>query len=140
MVTGECILFHDGRFWTALFMRHEGQSAFMARQVFGSEPSHAEFLEFLALHSHHLHYVPVNRETIDQLMLQSAREGRKAQKRKGHSQKNGDQGKAALDAYKDMMKVQRVERKHGQNRLKREELQERFQARQLKKKQKKRGH
>lgn len=60
-------VFFDGRFWTALVERNDGNSICIARHVFGPEPGTAEIQQWVQSGYGRLQFVPVDPDALARL-------------------------------------------------------------------------
>jgi len=135
MIEGESILFFDSRLWVCLFIRKDEQGCFMARHVFGAEPSPPEFLNFMIYHYDGLRFLRVSEEDIPELR---ERRFKTAQRKVRKERQSGGAGRS-LEIYKDVLKSDRTGKRGERRRAVREDEKILYRNKQLRKKMKKRG-
>jgi hypothetical protein len=119
-------IYFDGGFWVALVERHAGAETFLARHVFGSEPSNPELLRFCL-------------ETLPRLDFLKAISEFKPPK----SEKRGMPAAgapSAFERYKESVRERCMERKAESRAARELSEDERYAARQAKRREKRRGH
>jgi hypothetical protein len=132
-------VYFDGKFWSGVFERssHEGYSA--AKTVFGAEPSDAELLDFIRYRFDSVVFSKPDREEnysgtekpiSPKRMILLIRD---QMKEKGLSSKSHDAINRAFEEKKIERKTRRKEKRE-------EALKRKFELKQMKKKEKKRGH
>ena len=135
-VCGKLTVFFEEPFWVGLFERTQGDRLCVSKVTFGAEPKDYEVLAYVLEHYHELTFSPPVPNEIRERADNPKRRQRAAAK---EMQKTGvgTRSQQALQAQREMMKVARkVVTKEEQE----AEAQRRFELRQQKKKEKKRGH
>ena len=135
-VCGKLTVFFEEPFWMGLFERIEGDTLRVSRVTFGAEPKDCEVLAYVLEHYHELTFSPpVSSETRER-----ADNPKRRQRAAATEMQNtgvGTRSQQALQAQREMMKVARkvVTKEERES-----EAQRRFELKQQKKKEKKRGH
>ena len=135
-VCGKLTVFFEEPFWVGLFERIEGDTLRVSKVTFCAEPKDCEVLAYVLEHYHELTFSPPVSNEIRERADNPKRRQRAAAK---EMQKTGvgTRSQQALQAQREMMKVARkIVSKEEQE----AEAQRRFELRQQKKKEKKRGH
>ena len=128
-VCGKLTVFFEEPFWVGLFERTQGDSLCVSKVAFGAEPKDCEVLAYVLEHYHELTFSPPVPNEIRERADNPKRRQRAAAK---EMQKTGVGTRS-----REMMKVARkIVSKEEQE----AEAQRRFELRQQKKKEKKRGH
>ena len=135
-VCGKLTVFFEEPFWVGLFERIEGDTRRVSRVTFGTEPKDCEVLAYVLEHYHELTFSPPVPNEIRERADNPKRRQRAAAK---EMQKTGvgTRSQQALQAQREMMKVAR---KIVSKEEREAEAQRRFELKQQKKKEKKRGH
>lgn len=129
-------LYHDGQFWVGTAERIEDGRLSVARIVFGAEPSDEEILQFVFAKWDCLHFSGETNVDVSVLPKNPKRRQREVAKKLsklGPSTKSQDALARARELRKAVSKSRSVRAKH-------ETKMERFEKRQAKKKEKRRGH
>ena len=135
-VSSTLTVYHDGQFWVGLAEHVEGGRYGAARIVFGAEPSNEEILRFVVNKWAKLAFFGDEATETSKPAKnpkRRAREAAKALKRPAMSTK----AQQALSAQREAMKRESA---HARSRRRAEEEKARFEQRELKRKQKHRGH
>lgn len=119
-------IYFDGSFWVALVERRAGTETFLARHVFGSEPSNPELLAFCL-------------ETLPRLDFLKAI-GEFKPPRSELRGLSSSRPPSAFDRYKESVRERAFARKADLRVARAATEAERFAARQAKKREKRRGH
>ena len=135
-VCGKLTVFFEEPFWVGLFERIEGDTLRVSRVTFGAEPKDCEVLAYVLEHYHELTFSPPVPNEIRERADNPKRRQRAAAKEMQNTGV-GTRSQQALQAQREMMKVARkvVTKEERES-----EAQRRFELRQQKKKEKKRGH
>ena len=133
---GKLTVFFEEPFWVGLFERIEGDTLRVSRVTFGTEPKDCEVLAYVLEHYHELTFSPpVSSETRER--ADNPKRRQRAAAKEMQKTGVGTRSQQALQAQREMMKVARkIVSKEEQE----AEAQRRFELRQQKKKEKKRGH
>ena len=135
-VCGKLTVFFEEPFWVGLFERIEGDTLRVSRVTFGTEPKDCEVLAYVLEHYHELTFSPPVPNEIRERADNPKRRQRAAAKEMQNTGV-GTRSQQALQAQREMMKVARkiVSKEERES-----EAQRRFELKQQKKKEKKRGH
>ena len=135
-VCGKLTVFFEEPVWVGLFERIEGDTLRVSRVTFGTEPKDCEVLAYVLEHYHELTFSPpVSSETRER--ADNPKRRQRAAAKEMQKTGVGTRSQQALQAQREMMKVARkIVSKEEQE----AEAQRRFELRQQKKKEKKRGH
>ena len=135
-VCGKLTVFFEEPFWVGLFERIEGDTLRVSRVTFGTEPKDCEVLAYVLEHYHELTFSPPVPNEIRERADNPKRRQRAAAKEMQNTGV-GTRSQQALQAQREMMKVARkvVTKEERES-----EAQRRFELKQQKKKEKKRGH
>ena len=133
---GNLTVFFEDPFWVGVFERRIGKKLSVCKVTFGAEPKDCEVLEFVMNHYYELSFSPAitvgSRQTADN-PKRRLRNVRKQTERRGI----GTKSQQALQLQREEMKTQRRQISREQREM---EAQCRFEMKQMKKKEKKRGH
>ena len=129
-------MFFEEPFWVGLFERIEGDTLRVSRVTFGTEPKDCEVLAYVLEHYHELTFSPPVPNEIRERADNPKRRQRAAAKEMQNTGV-GTRSQQALQAQREMMKVAR---KVVTKEEREAEAQRRFELKQQKKKEKKRGH
>lgn len=135
-VCGKLTVFFQEPFWVGVFERIEGDRLSACKVTFGAEPKDYDVLRYVLDHYQELRFSePVVRE-----VREKANNPKRRQRAAGKEMQSvgvGTQSQQALQAQREMMKT---ERKVVSKEEREAEAQRRFELKQQKKKEKKRGH
>ena len=134
--SGRLTVFFEEPFWVGLFERTQGDSLCVSKVTFGAEPKDCEVLAYVLEHYHELTFSPPVPNEIRERADNPKRRQRAAAKEMQNTGV-GTRSQQALQAQREMMKVARkvVTKEERES-----EAQRRFELKQQKKKEKKRGH
>ena len=128
-------VYFEDPFWVGVFERLEGDRLSACKVTFGAEPRDYEVLSYVLDHYHELTFSPPvvseERERVD-----SPKRRQRAAAREMQNTGVGTKSQQALQAQREMMKT---ERKIVSKEEREAEAQRRFELKQQKKKEKKRG-
>ncbi len=133
MVTGEFVLYFDSPFWVGLFMRCDDSGSYVARHVFGSEPSYPEVQNFLKNDYDSLVFLKISNSEMDEMILK--------QNRLSHRQvrKSRSEIPKSLQIYKDTLTADKNVRRSVSRKESRERAEELYLLKREKAKLKKKG-
>lgn len=135
-VCGKLTVFFEDPFWVGVFERIEGDRLSACKVTFGGEPKDYEVLAYVLDHYHELRFSdPVSHEERER--ADSPKRRQRAAAREMQSVGVGTRSQQALQAQRELMKT---ERKIVSKEEREAEEQRRFELKQQKKKEKKRGH
>ena len=132
----EFTIYFADPFWTGICIRYTDTCIFSARHVFGAEPSNGEILDFYLNQFDSLEFVESQyresvREEKNISFKKSLHKGVKEQERRGGQ---------ALEIFNRGLSLSLTEKRKQYKNKKKQREKEKFSARQIKKKQKKRGY
>ena len=129
-------VFFEDPFWVGVFERRIGKKLSVCKVTFGAEPKDCEVLEFVLNHYYELSFSPAitveSRQTADNPKRRQ-REARKQMEQSGISTKSQE----ALRLQREEMKT---ERRQTSREEREEEEARRFELKQMKRKEKQKGH
>ena len=133
---GSLTVFFEDPFWVGVFERRIGKKLSVCKVTFGAEPKDCEVLEFILNHYYELSFSPAitvgSRQTADNPKRRQ-REARKQMEQSGISTKSQE----ALRLQREEMKT---ERRQTSREEREEEEARRFELKQMKRKEKQKGH
>ena len=133
---GNLTVFFEDPFWVGVFERRIGKKLSVCKVTFGAEPKDCEVLEFVLNHYYELSFSPSitveTRQTADNPKRRQ-REARKQTEQSGISTKSQE----ALRLQREEMKT---ERRQTSREEREEEEARRFELKQMKRKEKQKGH
>ena len=133
---GSLTVFFEDPFWVGVFERRIGKKLSVCKVTFGAEPKDCEVLEFVLNHYYELSFSPAitveSRQTADNPKRRQ-REARKQMEQSGISTKSQE----ALRLQREEMKT---ERRQTSREEREEEEARRFELKQMKRKEKQKGH
>lgn len=129
-------VFFEDPFWVGVFERTEDGTLSAAKVTFGAEPRDYDVLCYVLDHYHELAFSPPV-VSEDRKRADNPKRRQRAAAREMQQTGVGTKSQQALQAQREMMKV---ERKSISKEEREAEAQRRFELRQQKKKEKKRGH
>ncbi len=135
-VSSTLTVYHDGQFWVGLAEHVEDGRLGVARIIFGAEPSNEEVLQFVVRKWERLEFFcdcPAETRKSSKNPKRRIREAAKAMKRPAMSTK-------AQQALTNQREAMKRESARARSQRREEEAEARFEQRQLKRKQKHRGH
>ncbi len=129
-------VFFEDPFWVGLFERIEDGKLSVCKVTFGAEPKSYEVLEYALQHYYELVFSPAIETEIRQAADNPKRRSRNARK---HLENTGigTKSQQALQRQREEMKTERRQISRAERE---EEARRRFEMKQVKKKEKKRGH
>lgn len=129
---------HNGRFFEAIFERNDDQGVAVCRHIFGSEPSDPEIYEFILHHYHQLKFstplqfeLVIKRKKFKRMMREVKKEMSKPRE---HRETRSH------ELLREEMEKNKKTRKKISKKQKQQAIEDKFQLKQLKRKQKHRGH
>lgn len=129
-------VYFEDPFWVGVFERMEDGALSVAKVTFGTEPKDYDVLRYVLDHYHELRFSePVAHEARER--ADNSKRRQRAAAREMQQTGVGTRSQQALQAQREMIKT---ERKVVSKEAREAEAQRRFELRQQKKKEKKRGH
>lgn len=135
-ISSSLTVFFEEPFWVGVYERQSGNRLEVCKITFGAEPKDYEIYDFLLRNDHRLRFSPSVAQTAETRKLNPKRIQR-AIKRQLQSQGVGTKAQQALKAQHEQQKV--LHKSRSREEKERQRL-ERFEQKQLKKKEKHRGH
>ena len=129
-------VFFEDPFWVGVFERIDEEKLSVCKVTFGAEPKDYDVLEFVLQHYNELVFSPAVETETRQIADNSKRRLRNARKQTEHSG-IGTKSQQALQLQREEMKTERRQISREERDA---EAQRRFEMKQLKKKEKRRGH
>lgn len=129
-------VYFEAPFWVGVFERIEGDRLSAAKVTFGAEPKDYDVLRYVLDHYHELAFSPPV-VSEGRARADNPKRRQRAAAREMQNTGVGTRSQQALQAQREMMKV---ERKVFSKEEREAEAQCRFELKQQKKKEKKRGH
>lgn len=129
-------VYFEAPFWIGVFERFEGGKLSVCKVTFGAEPKDYDVWEFVLQHYNELVFSPAVETGIRQTADNPKRRLRNARKQTEHNG-IGTKSQQALQLQREVMKTERRQISREQ---KNAEVQRRFEMKQVKKKEKRRGH
>ena len=134
--TGKLTVFFEDPFWIGIFERVSEGKLSVSKVTFGAEPKDYEVLEFILNHYDKLEFSPAVETEIRKKADNPKRRQRDARKQV-HNSGVGTKSQQALQLQREEMKT---ERKQISKEQREAEKQRNFRLKQLKRKEKHRGH
>jgi len=135
-VCGKLTVFFEDPFWVGVFERIEGGRLSACKVTFGGEPKDYDVLRYVLDHYHELAFSPPVVSEVRE-RADNPKRRQRAAAREMQPAGVGTKSQQALQAQRELMKA---ERKTISREARELEAQRRFELRQQKKKEKKRGH
>ena len=129
-------VFFENPFWVGVFERIEDGKLSVCKVTFGAEPKSYEILEYALQHYYELVFSPAIETEIRQAADNPKRRSRNARKQL-ENMSIGTKSQQALQRQREEMKKERRQISREEREA---EAQRRFEMKQAKKKEKKRGH
>ena len=134
-VRGSLTVYFEGQFWVGVFERETDEKLSAAKVTFGSEPKDVEVYEFILKNYGGLQFSQSVDHSAKELSRNPKRRRREIQKRLSRR----GVGTKSQQALKMQREADKLERKTLSRELKRAEKQRRFELKQQKRKEKRRG-
>ena len=135
-VRGKLTIYFEDPFWVGVFERIENRKLSVAKVTFGAEPKDYEVLEFINRNYYHLQFSPAVETVIKDTKKNPKRAQRDAKKQTLETG-IGTKSQQALKLQQEQNKQERKVRSREQGDAKSQRL---FELKQMKKKEKHRGH
>ena len=135
-ISGKLTIYFEDPFWVGVFERIENRKLSVAKVTFGGEPKDYEVLEFINRNYYHLQFSPAVETVVKDTKKNPKRAQRDAKKQTletGIGTKSQQALKLQLEQNKQERKVRSREQRDA-------ESQRLFELKQMKKKEKHRGH
>ena len=138
-VSGKLTIYFEDPFWVGVFERIENRKLSVAKVTFGVEPKDYDVLEFINRNYYHLQFSPAV-ETVVKVVKDTKKNPKRAQrdaKKQTLETGIGTKSQQALKLQQERNKQERKVRSREQRDAKSQRL---FELKQMKKKEKHRGH
>ncbi len=129
-------VYFDEPFWVGVFEELDGKKLSVCRVVFGAEPTDAEVYSFVLRYFNHLRFSPPVKTEIKQKADNPKRRQRNARKQ----MESSGVGTKSQQALQKQYEENKMERKQLSREQREAEKQRQFELKQLKRKEKHRGH
>ena len=136
ILSGRLTVYFEDPFWVGVFERIENEKLSAAKVTFGAEPKDYEVLEFINWNYYHLQFSP----TVETVVKDTKKNPKKAQrdaKKQTLETGIGTKSQQALRIQQEQNKQERKVRSREQRETENQRL---FELKQIKKKEKHRGH
>ena len=135
-MSGKLTVFFEDPFWVGIFERTTDKKLSAAKVTFGAEPKDYEVLEFINRNYYHLQFSPAVETVVKDTKKNPKRAQRDAKKQTLETGR-GTKSQQALKLQQEQNKQERKVRSREQRDAKSQRL---FELKQMKKKEKHRGH
>ena len=135
-VSGKLTIYFEDPFWVGVFERIENRKLSVAKVTFGVEPKDYDVLEFINRNYYHLQFSPAVETVVKDTKKNPKRAQRDAKKQTLETGR-GTKSQQALKLQQEQNKQERKVRSREQRDAKSQRL---FELKQMKKKEKHRGH
>ena len=135
-VSGKLTIYFEDPFWVGVFERIENRKLSVAKVTFGVEPKDYEVLEFINRNYYHLQFSPAV-ETVVKDTKKNPKRAQRDAKKQTLETGIGTKSQQALKLQQELNKQERKVRSREQREAESQRL---FELKQMKKKEKHRGH
>ena len=135
-VSGKLTIYFEDPFWVGVFERIENRKLSVAKVTFGAEPKDYEVLEFINRNYYHLQFSPAV-ETVVKDTKKNPKRAQRDAKKQTLETGIGTKSQQALKLQQEQNKQERKVRSREQRDAESQRL---FELKQMKKKEKHRGH
>ncbi len=135
-VSGKLTIYFEDPFWVGVFERIENRKLSVAKVTFGAEPKDYEVLEFINRNYYHLQFSPA----VEMVVKETKKNPKRAQRDAKKQTLETGIGTKSQQALKLQQEQNKQERKVRSRELRDAENQRLFELKQMKKKEKHRGH
>ena len=135
-VSGKLTIYFEDPFWVGVFERIENRKLSVAKVTFGAEPKDYEVLEFINRNYYHLRFSPA----VETVVKDTKKNPKRAQRDAKKQTLETGIGTKSQQALKLQQEQNKQERKVGSREQRDAENQRLFELRQLKKREKHKGH
>ena len=135
-VSGKLTIYFEDPFWVGVFERIENRKLSVAKVTFGVEPKDYDVLEFINRNYYHLQFSPAV-ETVVKDTKKNPKRAQRDAKKQTLETGIGTKSQQALNLQQEQNKQERKVRSREQRDTKSQRL---FELKQMKKKEKHRGH
>ena len=135
-VSGKLTIYFEDPFWVGIFERIENRKLSVVKVTFGAEPKDYEVLEFINRNYYHLQFSPAV-ETVVKDTRKNPKRAQRDAKKQTLETGIGTKSQQALKLQQEQNKQERKARSREQRDAESQRL---FELKQMKKKEKHRGH
>ena len=135
-VSGKLTIYFEDPFWVGVFERIENRKLSVAKVTFGVEPKDYDVLEFINRNYYHLQFSPAV-ETVVKDTKKNPKRAQRDAKKQTLEMGIGTKSQQALKLQQEQNKQERKVRSREQREAENQRL---FELKQMKKKEKHRGH
>ena len=135
-VSGKLTIYFEDPFWVGVFERIENRKLSVAKVTFGMEPKDYDVLEFINRNYYHLQFSPAV-ETVVKDTKKNPKRAQRDAKKQTLETGIGTKSQQALKLQQEQNKQERKVRSREQREAENQRL---FELKQIKKKEKHRGH
>ena len=135
-VSGKLTIYFEDPFWVGVFERIENRKLSVAKVTFGAEPKDYEVLEFINRNYYHLQFSPAV-ETIVKDTKKNPKRAQREAKKQTLETGIGTKSQQALKLQQEKNKQERKVRSREQREAENQRL---FELKQMKKREKHKGH
>ena len=136
VITGKLTIYFEDPFWVGVFERIENRKLSVAKVTFGVEPKDYDVLEFINWNYYHLQFSPAV-ETVVKDTKKNPKRAQRDAKKQTLETGIGTKSQQALKLQQEQNKQERKVRSREQREAESQRL---FELKQMKKKEKHRGH
>lgn len=129
-------VFYDQQFWIGIFEKVEDKQYSVAKVTFGAKPKDSEILDFICQDFHQLKFSP----TLSYDRLESKQNYKQMKRNAKKEVESIGVGTKSQQALKNEQETRKIQRKVKSKKDREEEQKKRFELRQMKRKEKHRGH
>ena len=135
-ISGKLTIYFEDPFWVGVFERIENRKLSVAKVTFGGEPKDYEVLEFINRNYYHLQYSPAV-ETVVKDTKKNPKRAQRDAKKQTLETGIGTKSQQALKLQQEQNKQERKVRSREQRESENQRL---FELKQMKKREKHKGH
>ena len=135
-VSGKLTIYFEDPFWVGVFERIENRKLSVAKVTFGAEPKDYDVLEFINRNYYHLQFSPAV-ETVVKDTKKNPKRAQRDAKKQTLETGIGTKSQQALKLQQEQNKQERKVRSHEQRDAESQRL---FELKQMKKREKHKGH
>ena len=135
-VSGKLTIYFEDPFWVGVFERIENRKLSVAKVTFGAEPKDYEVLEFINRNYYHLQFSP----GVETVVKDTKKNPKRAQRDAKKQTLETGIGTKSQQALKLQLEQNKQERKVRSREQREAESQRLFELKQIKKREKHRGH
>lgn len=133
-------IFFDKRYWVGTFERTDKEGYAVVRHIFGAEPADPEVYEFVLNHYQALKFGEPKEFTLEIKRMNPKRVQREVRREMERIKETTKPSTFAQDYMREELEKKKLQKKHQSSAEKQARKEEQFALKQLKKKEKHRGH